>query len=179
MCHTSCTSLVVTLLTLVALPSLAAVSRSSPSTLEGSVVQVVDATTVQVRVGDRVERVRYLGVVGPLHAAPTRTTPAPRRPAAKHDGAAFAHSRAAAEAAMRINVQLVSGKSVRLELEPPRRDPAGRLRAHVWVGDTLVSAELVERGYAQVAGPPTRHNARLRALEDDARRAGRGLWTTR
>ena len=85
---------------------------------------------------------------------------------------------AAGEAAKRINLELVSGKHVRLELDRQRRDHYKRLLAYVWVGDTMVNAEMVKRGYAEVMTipPDFLHRALLVKLQDEAREAGRGLW---
>jgi len=127
--------------------------------LEGTVVRVVDGDTIHVKLGDRIEKVRYIGVNTPeLHGA---GGPQP----------------GAAEAAA-LNRALVLGKRVRLELDVQPRDRYGRLLAYVWVGDLMVNAELVRRGYAQVmtVPPNVRYQALFLALEREARQAGRGLW---
>lgn len=128
--------------------------------LEGLVVRVVDGDTIHVRIGDRTEKVRYIGVNTPeLHH--------PRR-------GAQPGGREAAE----LNRQLVAGQRVRLELDVQERDRHGRLLAYVWIGDLMVNAELVRRGYAQVmtVPPNVRHQQLFREQERDARQAGRGLW---
>ena len=127
---------------------------------EGVVVRVVDGDTIKVRLGQRVEKVRYIGVNTPeLH-----------------------HPRKGAEPggheAEVVNRRLVAGKRVRLELDVQTRDRYGRLLAYVWVGDTMINAELVRLGYAQVMTipPNVRHQALFLKLQRDARAAGRGLW---
>jgi micrococcal nuclease len=74
---------------------------------------------------------------------------------------------------------LVSGERVRLVFDDERRDAYGRLLAYVYVGDTFVNGELVERGYARTLEiePNTDLAARLERLERAAGRAGRGLWS--
>jgi len=59
-----------------------------------------------------------------------------------------------------------------------RRDAYKRLLAYVWVGDTLINAEMVSRGYAEVVRTPTDlvYRAKFLQLQDEARQAGRGLW---
>jgi len=77
-----------------------------------------------------------------------------------------------------VNRRLVDGKRVRLELDVQSRDRYGRLLAYVWLGDTMINAELVRLGYAQVmtVPPNVRHQALFVQLQRDARAARRGLW---
>jgi micrococcal nuclease len=149
-------------LVLVATTSAVAAERSSLSngSIEAVVVRVVDGDTIVVRIGDRREKVRYIGVDTPeIHH--------PRR--GEEPG-----GRAAAD----VNRDLVAGKTVRLELDVRERDRYRRLLAYVWIGDLMVNAELVRRGYAQVmtVPPNVRYQDLFRKLQRDARDAGRGLW---
>jgi micrococcal nuclease len=133
------------------------------TTLEGTVVRVVDGDTVHVRLGDRVEKVRYIGVNTPeVHHPRKGEEPGGREAAA-------------------VNRALVEGRRVRLELDVQPRDRYGRLLAYVWIGDLMVNAELVRRGYAQVmtVPPNVRHQQLFIALQRDARTANRGLWAAR
>lgn len=133
---------------------------ADPRPLEGLVVKVVDGDTIHVRVGERVEKVRYIGVNTPEVHHPTRG----EEPGGR--------------AAWDVNRQLVAGRHVRLELDVQTRDRYGRLLAYVWVGETMVNAELVGRGYAQVmtVPPNVRYQGLFLRLQRDAREAGRGLW---
>jgi micrococcal nuclease len=136
-----------------------AVARSS-TPAEGLVVRVVDGDTIHVRLGDRLEKVRYIGVNTPELRHPRR---------GEEPGGRAAHA---------VNRHLVEGKRVRLELDVQARDRHGRLLAYVWVGATMINAELVRLGYAQVmtVPPNVRHQALFVRLQRDAREAGRGLW---
>jgi micrococcal nuclease len=136
----------------------AAARSSAPA--EGLVVRVVDGDTIHVRLGDRLEKVRYIGVNTPEIHHPGRGA---------EPGGRAAHA---------VNRQLVEGKRVRLELDVQERDRRGRLLAYVWVGDTMINAELVRLGYAQVMTipPNVRRQALFVKLQRDAREAGRGLW---
>jgi micrococcal nuclease len=128
--------------------------------IEGPVVRVVDGDTIHVRVGDRIEKVRYIGVNTPeVHHPRKGEEPGGREATA-------------------INRTLVDTRRVRLETDVQTRDRHGRLLAYVWVGDLMVNAELVRRGYAQVmtVPPNVRHQALFVKLQRDAREAGRGLW---
>lgn len=144
----------------VVLPLLLAVALVSGASLEGTVVRVVDGDTIHVRIGTRVEKVRYIGVNTPeVHHPRKGEEPGGREASA-------------------VNRALVAGHEVRLETDVQTRDRYGRLLAYVWVGDTMVNAELVRLGYAQVmtVPPNVRHQALFVKLQREAREADRGLW---
>jgi micrococcal nuclease len=109
------------------------------------------------------EKIRYIGVNSPETRHPTRG----EQPGG-HEATA-------------VNHRLVSGKTVRLELDVQERDRHGRLLAYVYVGDVMVNAELIRLGYAQVMTipPNVAYQTRFVALERQAREAGRGLWGQR
>lgn len=137
-----------------------AVPAAAQSVLEATVTRIVDGDTIHVDVGGRVETVRYIGVNTPeVHHPRKGLEPGGRAAAA-------------------VNHDLVAGRRVRLELDAQARDRHGRLLAYVWVADTMVNAELVRRGFAQVmtVPPNVRHQALFLKLEREAREAGRGLW---
>jgi micrococcal nuclease len=129
---------------------------ASPELPRATVVRVLDGRTIQVRLGRRIETVRYLGVVTPR--------PLQQRPDAR--------------LALALNRELVEGQAVRLQPPQPSRDRDGRLLAYVYVGDVMVNAEFVCRGYATAATdlPHEPHQTLFRKLEREAREAGRGLW---
>jgi micrococcal nuclease len=133
---------------------------SAPATLEGMVERVVDGDTIHVRLGARVEKVRYIGINTPEVHHPTKGEEPGGREATE------------------VNRRLVEGKRVRLELDVRERDRYGRLLAYVWVGDVMVNAELVRLGFAQVMTipPNVRYQETLLKLQREARDAGRGLW---
>jgi len=136
------------------------VPAAAQPALEGVVVRIVDGDTIQVRLGERVEEVRYIGVNTPeVHHPSKGEEPGGR------------------EAAV-VNRELVNGRRVRLELDAQSRDRYGRLLAYVWVDETMVNAELVRRGFAQVmtVPPNVRHQSLFLRLQREARAAGRGLW---
>jgi len=128
--------------------------------IEGTVVRVVDGDTIHVKLWERVEKVRYIGVNTPETHHPTRGEEPGGREAAE------------------MNRRLVAGQRVRIELDVRARDRYGRLLAYVWVGDLMVNAELVRLGYAQVmtVPPNVKHQELFVKLQREARDAGRGLW---
>lgn len=133
---------------------------ASPGSMQGRVVQVVDGDTIHVRLGARVEKVRYIGIDTPEVRHPRRG----EEPGGREASA--------------VNRRLVSDRTVRLETDVRERDRHGRLLAYVWVGDTMINAELVRLGYAQVmtVPPNVRHQALFLDLQRRARHEGQGLW---
>jgi micrococcal nuclease len=97
--------------------------------LEGDVVRVVDGDTIHMRLGDRREKVRYIGVDTPEGSG---------EPAECFGRAATA-----------FNHRLVAGRRVRLVIDVQERDRYGRLLAYVYAGERFVNAEVVDEGYAR------------------------------
>jgi len=128
--------------------------------VEAVVTRTVDGDTIEARIGERTEDVRYIGVDTPESVKPD--TPV----------------QCYALAASHFNERLVTGERVRLEFDAERRDAYGRLLAYVHLGDRFVNAELVRRGYARTLpiAPNTRHAGRFARLARKASIAGRGLW---
>lgn len=122
------------------------------------VEHVVDGDTLVVA-GDRT--IRLLAIDAPETVNPNLSAPQ-------------AHGQ---EAAARLT-ELVAGRQVCLERDLSDTDHYGRLLRHVWLGQTLVAEVLVREGLAWAGNvpPDMRYEDRLRAAEDDARRAGRGVW---
>jgi micrococcal nuclease len=131
--------------------------------LTGTVIRVIDGDTIHVRVNGRIEKVRYIGVNTPETHHPTKGEEYGGREATE------------------VNRRLVEGKTVRLKLDVQERDRYGRLLAYVYVGDTMVGAELVRLGYAQVMTipPNVRHQELFLKLEREARETERGLWNVK
>lgn len=147
-------------LALVALSILAAQLSAASGVFEGQVVRIDDGDTIDVRIGDRVERVRYIGLDAPEVG---------------HHGLGGAPG---GRAAAWMNAALVGDGRVRLELDAQARDGYGRLLAYVWAGGRMINAELLRRGYARALRipPNLRYAAIFAALEREARLARRGLW---
>jgi micrococcal nuclease len=148
------------LLALVTLAAIGGGAGARDRALDGLVLRIVDGDTIHVRIADRVEKVRYIGVNTPEVHHPTKGVEPGGREATA------------------VNRDLVAGKRVRLDLDVQERDRYGRLLAYVWVGETMVNAELLRLGYAQVmtVPPNVRHQDLFLKLQRDAREAGRGLW---
>jgi len=134
----------------------------SGGTDAATVSRVVDGDTIKVRVAGHSERVRYIGV----------DTPETVKPGSPVE--CYGH------AASDFNTELVAGEAVRLTYDAEQRDRYGRLLAYVRRSrdGLFVNEELVRRGYAttMTIPPNVRYAGRFRALQRDARQAGRGLW---
>jgi endonuclease YncB( thermonuclease family) len=130
--------------------------------ISAQVVHVVDGDTIDVSIDGQTKRLRYIGVDTP-------ETVDPNRPVGCYG-----------PEASNFNKSLVEGKTVQLEKDVSETDRFGRLLRYVYVGDTFVNAELVKQGYAQVATfpPDVKYVEMFKQLEQEARAAGRGLWST-
>ena len=128
------------------------------------VTRVVDGDTIEVRIGDRVEDVRLIGVDTPETVKPG--TPV----------------ECFGPQASRFARRVLEGRRVRLVFGAERRDAYGRLLAYVHLGPLsrrrFVNAILARRGLARslTIPPNARFAPLLRRLELDAARSGRGLW---
>jgi micrococcal nuclease len=131
-----------------------------PASAGAAVLRAVDGDTLEVRLGERVEDVRLIGVDTPETVKPGAPVGCFGPQASE-----FTH-------------RLVDGRRVRLVFGVERRDVYGRLLAYAYIGHRFVNAELVRRGLARsLTIPPNSLHSRLfRRLERRAARSGRGLW---
>jgi micrococcal nuclease len=82
--------------------------------------------------------------------------------------------------ASKFTRQFVAGKQVRLEFDRQRLDRYGRFLAYVWVGDRMLNEELIRAGLARAELQyhySSSMKRRFRRAEDEARSAGRGIWS--
>jgi micrococcal nuclease len=76
-------------------------------------------------------------------------------------------------------INILDGKSVRLEYDLNRTDQYGRSLAYVYLQDgTFVNAELVKNGYAMImtVPPNVKFADEFLKLQTEARENNRGLW---
>ncbi len=137
--------------------SLSPAVQSSPSRGPFRVTRVLDGDTIAL---DNGETVRLIGVDAP-------ETHHPEIPVQRFG-----------EEATEFMKRLAEGFECTLEYEPDNlRDKYGRLLAYVFVGDRLVNAEIIRRGYAYAYTRfPFRRQAEFVALEREARERQYGLW---
>jgi micrococcal nuclease len=124
---------------------------------EALVIRVIDGDTIEMEGG---QRVRYTGIDAPEVAHATEP--------GEHFG----------EEAAEKNRELVEGRIVSLERDVTDRDEYGRLLRYVWLGDTMINAELVRLGYAYAYSlpPNVRYQELFLRLEAEAREQQLGLW---
>jgi len=131
---------------------------------QAQVVRVIDGDTIEVSIGGKTYKVRYIGINTPETKDPQK-------------GVEWMGPEAAAK-----NEELVGGKVVGLEKDVSETDRYGRLLRYVWVGDLMVNAELVRLGCAQVSTypPDVKYTDLFLQLQREAREAGRmcGLTPT-
>jgi endonuclease YncB( thermonuclease family) len=128
---------------------------------EALVLRVVDGDTITVDLDGERHSVRYIGIDTPETHHPT-------------DGADWWGFEATE--ANRSFVQ--AGDTVVLQRDLSETDIYGRLLRYVWVGDTLVNAELVRMGMARVLfyEPDVLYQSEVKAAEAEAQEARRGLY---
>ncbi len=124
--------------------------------VRAQVTAILSGDTIEVNVNGLRQRVRYLGVAAPSTVPPE----------------CFG-----AQAAAR-NSELVEGQLVDLERDSTDADTGGRLLRYVYLGSTLINAQLVSEGFARAVSFPsdTRYQDVLLQREAEARAAARGLW---
>ena len=132
---------------------------------EAGVRRVIDGDTVELTDG---RLVRYIGI----------DAPEVRR---REGGRWVVDPQPFGREAAEFNRQLVEGRRVRLEYDVQTHDRFNRLLAYVYVGESLVNAELERAGFAQplTIPPDVRYAERFRLLAHAARQARRGLWSRR
>lgn len=115
------------------------------------VARVIDGDTVLLEDG---RKVRYAGINAPEDGDP------------------------GFREATQANNSLVGGKEVMLESNPRSKEKHERLLAYVYVGRTLVQAELVKQGWAIVTRAQSlpRYREVLQKYQEEAKAAGRGIW---
>jgi micrococcal nuclease len=127
----------------------------------GFVDRVIDGDTIEVRIGQQLYKVRYIGIDTP-------ETVDPRRPVGYFG-----------EQASAKNKELVLYKTVYLERDVSDTDKYGRLLRYVYLSDkTMVNLELVRLGYAKASTypPDVKFSMLFADAEREARNNGRGLW---
>ncbi|MEF3192997.1 MAG: thermonuclease family protein [Halothiobacillaceae bacterium] len=125
------------------------------------VVSLPDGDTLRLADG---RRVRLIGINTPERA---------------HDGRPAEPLAEKAYTLLQRLVRQADGR-IGLRLGEDPRDPHGRLLAHAYLPDgTSIEARLLSAGMAtRVAIPPNLHDQDcLARAEDEARRAGRGIWS--
>ncbi len=137
------------------LVNVSAAQPAAPAGTAAQVTQIIDGDTIDVTISGVPYRVRYILIDTPERGAPFY------------------------DESTEVNRQLVQDKTVTLVKDVNETDRYSRLLRYVYLADgTFVNAELVRQGFAQVATfpPDVAKEAEIRAAQQEAVAAGRGLW---
>ncbi len=136
--------------------SLTPPSAPSKSLTEAYVARVIDGDTIEVDIGGRLYKVRYIGIDTPEIG--------------QYGG----------DVATFVNAELVAGRTVYLEKDVSETDRYGRLLRYVWTEEGMVNALLVSMAYAQVTTypPDVKYQQEFLELQRQAQEASLGLWAT-
>ena len=128
-----------------------------------NVVRVIDGDTIEVKIGNKYESVRFLGINAP-------ETVDPRKPVECFG----------IEASEKLK-ELLSNKEVLLKSDSTQtnRDKYGRLLRYVYTSDgTLINQIMIEQGFAYeyTYEIPYKFQKEFKSAEVSARSQKRGLW---
>jgi len=131
-----------------------------PTTVEATVIRVIDGDTIEVNLEGSVYKVRYIGIDTPETVHPSQPVECFGKEASDK------------------NSELVEGKIVRLEKDVSETDIYGRLLRYVWVGDIFVNDYLVRQGYAYASTypPDVKYADQFAQAQREAEENNRGLW---
>lgn len=130
----------------------------------GVVVGAIDAVTIRIDFGARIETVRMIGVGVPDQASSNE------------------YEKRVSEKAVRYVEDVLLGKKIRLQFDDAyyasgHRDSSDRIIAYVFLGDLLFNLSLVRNGYAYADEDFSSHTGvELKEAEEEARLAKLGLW---
>ena len=133
--------------------------------MNGRVVWVVDGDTIHVRIGTRLEKVRYIGVNAPEIPHDTRGW--------REGGGAGPRGQPAARGGAH------GAPGTRHPVQGSLGAASGVRRVRRATTLVMINAEMLRRGYAQaITIPPNvKYQERFLKLQREAREAGRGLWS--
>jgi len=143
---------------------------------EATVTRVVDGDTVEVRYADgSTDTVRLVGVDTPETRGQTDPAEFEGVPGNESGRACLADAGDRASTAL---TEWVDGADVTLVVDPETdtRDRYDRLLAYVVRDDANLNYQLVARGYARVYDTTFTRADSFYAAEDEAQRAGTGVW---
>ena len=128
------------------------------------VVKIVDGDTVKLLIDGEVTTVRLIGIDTPESVHPTKEKNVPEGKLASE------HTK-----------ELIEDKFVYVEYDKEPTDRYGRTLAYLYLDeDTMVNAQILEDGYAQVMtiAPNNKYADYFQELENEAKSSNAGLWST-
>ncbi len=139
-------------------------STNSSSITFYTVSKVIDGDTLELQLGDKIEKVRLIGVNTPETVDPRRKVEC--------------FGREASDYAKKI----LTGQKVSLEFDPSQdqRDKYSRLLAYLYLEDgSLFNLDLIKAGYAYeyTYKKPYLYQSQFQSAEDQAQSKQLGLWS--
>jgi len=131
------------------------------SSLRAKVTDVIDGVTIEVRIDNRLHRVRYLGIRVPSSPLEYQQD-------------------LLASNAIEFNRFLVYDKTVELVRDTIDTDINGNLIRYVYLNGEMINKAMIINGYAQVDSHPQEFEylGDFLVAESNARNSRRGLWNT-
>lgn len=135
--------------------SILLISNTFAKEYSGTVLSNHDGDTLLVKIGNKKEKVRLLGV----------------------DTAEIAQGYWGAEA-QKFTQKLTKGKEIKLETDVQERDKYNRLLAYVYVDGVFLNELLVKEGYAQLLtyAPNVKYVEILKKSQVEAKSSSKGIW---
>ena len=126
----------------------------------GKVVRVIDGVTIEVKMGDEIVTVRYLGLS------------VPDKEAFGPDGASIY------DKALQFNRFLVEDHGVEMERDGVNVDSMGHLLRYVYVDGEMVNKVVLTNGYAKLSDSPRdyKHKMVFAIAQEGAKEGRRGYW---
>lgn len=135
--------------------SILLISNAFANEYTGTVLSNHDGDTLLVKIGNKKEKVRLLGV----------------------DTAEIAQGYWGSEA-QKFTEKTTKGKEIKLETDVQERDKYGRLLAYVYVDNVFINELLVKEGYAQLLtyAPNVKYVDTLKKSQEEAKASSKGIW---
>ncbi|UOQ86420.1 thermonuclease family protein [Gracilibacillus salinarum] len=129
---------------------------------EAKVIHVVDGDTIKIEINGEEENIRLLLVDTPE----TKHPDLPKQPFGQ-EASDFAE-------------KILSGETVQVEFDGPKRDKYDRLLGYIWIDGENFNQLLLKNGlarYAYVYDPPYTHQTEMEQAEQEAQADQLGIWS--
>ncbi|MGC5325516.1 thermonuclease family protein [Brevibacillus sp. SYSU BS000544] len=138
-------------------------AQTNPNRIPAQVIKVIDGDTIKARFDNQTATIRFLLVDTPETHHPTlRKQPF-------------------GEEAYQFTKKLLDGQQIELEQDvSPGPDKYGRYLYYIYINGNSVQEMLLENGLARVAYvyvPNVKYVDRYREIQDEARKAKKGIWS--
>ena len=135
--------------------------EDAPKLVPFKLSRIIDGDTIEVEIGGKTEKIRYIGI-----DTPEMTGPEPW-----------------AEEAKAFNAKLLKDRKLSIEFDAQERDKYGRLLGYVYAKDDdselMVNAQLIRYGYAvlMTIPPNVKYVERFKAAQKKAQEEKLNIWS--